>query len=199
VLASGSADCKVKLWDLFSSKCQSTLEHHSDKVQSVRWHSTEEKILASGGLQGHFYVRAVDNPGSGISAAVPAAIEGLAWNPFRPDELALSTEDGYFYSFDVRKTGSPLVELKAHTGACSFSYSRALEGMMATAGKDKMVRVWDARGMEMMAERNAGVEQLFCVEMYKDEPFVLATGGMGGEIAVWDTEENARVSERWSR
>ena len=51
--------------------------------------------------------------------------------------------------------------------------------------------------MSVLAERNAGVDQLYCIEFYKDAPFVLATGGMGGELAIWDTEENENVRNKW--
>lgn len=43
VLASGSADKTVKIWDLNSEACLNTYTHHSDKVQSCCWHPSEAK------------------------------------------------------------------------------------------------------------------------------------------------------------
>jgi len=43
VIASGSADQTVKLWDLSSMTCSHTCTHHKDKVVSVQWHPTEVK------------------------------------------------------------------------------------------------------------------------------------------------------------
>ena len=34
---------------------------------------------------------------------------------------------------------------------------------------------------------------LFSVQMYADIPWVLATGGQKGELAIWDTEEDQRI------
>ena len=34
---------------------------------------------------------------------------------------------------------------------------------------------------------------LFSVQMYADIPWVMATGGQKGELAIWDTEEDATV------
>jgi len=42
-----------------------------------------------------------------------------------------------------------------------------------------------------------GIEQLFTLEFYSDSPYILATGGTGGQIGVWDTEENGVIAERF--
>lgn len=197
-MASGSADKKIKLWDLIESKCKTTFEDHQDKVQSVRWNPTEEKILASGGIEGYIHIKSADNLNSSLSVSVPSSIESLNWNPFQSNELSVSTEDGYLYTFDPRNLSKPLFEIKTHNKPCCFAYSPGLAGMIATASRDKTVKIWDCRTMELIAERNAGVDELYCIEFYKDCPFVLATGGMAGELAIWDTEENESIRNKWS-
>lgn len=48
VLASGSADCSVKVWDVATCSCAHTLSHHSDKVQAVAWNTAESPVLLTG-------------------------------------------------------------------------------------------------------------------------------------------------------
>jgi periodic tryptophan protein 1 len=48
VLASGSADNTVKVWDMAAGQCEHTLTHHSDKVQAVAWNPSEPPVLLSG-------------------------------------------------------------------------------------------------------------------------------------------------------
>ena len=163
----------------------------------MRWNPLEEKILASGGIGGHIHIKSADNPSSSLHVSVPSSIENLSWNPFESNQLSVSTEDGYLYTFDARNLVSPLIEMQAHKSSCTFSYSPGLNGMLATASKDKTVKIWDSTTMNLIAERNAGVDELYCIEFYKDLPFVLATGGMAGELAIWDTEENESVRNRW--
>ena len=196
-MATGSADKTVKLWDVIEGKCKSTFDYHQDKVQSVRWNPTEETILASAGLQGNVHIKSAQSASSVLTTTVPSPVECLSWNPFDPNQLAVSTEDGFFYTFDARSLNRPVIEAKTHEEACCFAFSPGKEGMMATASKDKMVKIWDITNMNLIAERNAGVDELYCIEFYKDEPFVLATGGMAGELAIWDTEENDAVKNRW--
>lgn len=49
VLASGSADKRVKIWDVATQTCERTLKHHTGKVQAVAWNPAEAAVLLSGG------------------------------------------------------------------------------------------------------------------------------------------------------
>ena len=48
VLASGSADETILLWDLETCTAKQVLTHHDDKVESVAWHLAEGTTLLSG-------------------------------------------------------------------------------------------------------------------------------------------------------
>ena len=48
VLASGSADCTVKVWDVATKQCKHTLRHHTSKVQAVAWNPVESPVLLTG-------------------------------------------------------------------------------------------------------------------------------------------------------
>lgn len=50
VLASASADTTVKVWDVATQQCNSTLRHHTGKVQAVAWNPAEAPVLLSGGF-----------------------------------------------------------------------------------------------------------------------------------------------------
>jgi len=41
---------------------------------------------------------------------------------------------------------------------------------MSTASTDRTVKVWNAQGLKEIAKRDMKVEELFCVEFYKDSP-----------------------------
>lgn len=44
MLASGSSDQTVKLWDLSTQECLRTYEHHDGKVQAVEWNNVEPAV-----------------------------------------------------------------------------------------------------------------------------------------------------------
>merc|ERR1719375_666496 len=47
VLATGSADEAVKVWDVAANSCVHKYTHHTSKVQCSRWHPTEQAVLLS--------------------------------------------------------------------------------------------------------------------------------------------------------
>ena len=56
VLASGSADMTVKVWDVATQTCQATLEWHTNKVQAVAWNPADAPVLLSGGFDKKVFV-----------------------------------------------------------------------------------------------------------------------------------------------
>ena len=53
VLASGSVDQTVLLWDLNGAKIASTLTAHQEKVQTLSWHPFEAQNLLTGCCDGY--------------------------------------------------------------------------------------------------------------------------------------------------
>lgn len=64
--------------------------------------------------------------------------------------------------------------------------------MVATAGTDGNVNVWDfsAESPQQVSSKPMKVGELFTCEFYEDSPSILACGGSNGELAVWDVFEN---------
>jgi len=199
ILASGSADTQVKLWDVLENKCSLTLDHHQGKVQAVKWNPTEEKIIATGGLDGNLFVMSADSPSSRISASVPSEVESISWDPFSPLKVSITTEDGFLNTYDARNLSAPLLSVKAHKNQSTARYSPGVPNLLATASTDCTVSLWDAQNLTRIQEKDMKVDKLLCLEFYKDSPYILATGGLGGEIAVWDTEESSLVTSHFSK
>ena len=132
VIASGSADCTVKIWDVTHSSSdtanESTFSHHRDKVQAVEWHPTEGTLLATGSYDRT--VALVDARSSGEDVKqvqIPADCEALAWNVCDPQYLTAASEDGTLTCWDVRKfsDSSPLWVLPTNDygGVSDLSYN----------------------------------------------------------------------------
>ncbi|CAI5714741.1 unnamed protein product [Peronospora destructor] len=118
MLASGSADSTVKVWDITTQKCLYTIAHHSNKVQSVRWNPAERTVLASASFDRKIVVLDGRQPDAFSKFQLSAEVESIAWAPHNPSTIVASAEDGVVVGFDVRINGlTPLFHFDAHASA----------------------------------------------------------------------------------
>lgn len=147
MLASGSADSTVKVWDITTQACLYTMSHHSNKVQSVRWNPAETTVLASASFDRTIVVLDGRQPDAFSKFALSAEVESITWAPHNPSTIVAAAEDGMVAGYDVRMNGSAaLFSFQAHAGAVSaVSFSAQIPGLFATAGVDKTVKIWDLK------------------------------------------------------
>lgn len=159
-LASGSADNTVKVWDVESAHCACTLSHHTDKVQSVAFHPSEESVLLTGSFDRSVHIVDVREQKSVGSWTVDADVESCHWLPTGNNEnkVLVATELGTLFLFDKRvlptnstTASEPIVKWSAHTGAASaLTVSPDIPGTFISGGIDKRVKMWS------MTEAKAG-------------------------------------------
>ncbi len=192
VLASGSADHTVKIWDVTTQQPTQTLTLHGDKVQAVKWRPVEASLLLSGGYDRRLFLSDLRAPDAGASSwNIDSDVESVAWNPHDPHTFAVSSEDGRVTLFDTRKTAA-LESFHAHKKAVtSVSFCPCLDGVMVTGSTDGRAKVWkrtdDGKGFAEMACEKMGVGAIFSAEYCRDAPMLVAVGGAEGTCSVWDT------------
>ncbi|WZZ46527.1 hypothetical protein YC2023_042786 [Brassica napus] len=185
ILASGSADNKVKVWDMATGTCKITMEHH-----------TKEK---DGRQPSH----------SGFKWSVMSDVESLAWDPHCEHSFVVSLEDGTVKGFDIRAAHSgsdsdlkPSFTIQAHDqdkGVSSISYNISAPNLLATGSMDKTVKLWELSNNEpsCIASHKPKAGAVFSISFSADNPFLLAIGGSKGELHVWDTLLDANVSRKY--
>ena len=197
VLASGSADTSVKLWDISKQKCTVHCAKHTDKVQVVRWSAETGSLLLSAGYDRTaclFDSRKGPNADA-ASAHIRAEVESATW---QGDAMVLlSYESGVVEGYDVRKFSKPLfVEENAHDKAVTgLAISPAYPELLTTCSLDQTVAVWrlSAAGLSLVQRKEMQAGELFGVRFCQDAGNLLACGGSTGALAVWDIEESAAV------
>ena len=212
VLASGSADGTVKLWDVTHAtgdyiRPSATLTHHNDKVQSLAWHPSEGTLLATGGYDRRVCLadaRSADSK-SVKTAKLLADCEAMAWDPHNQQYLTVASEDGIVQCWDVRKFGGdPVWSMIAHEygGVNDISYNSHVPGMLVTCSIDKTVALWDTLNPSPKptpcGSKDMNVGRLHSISFYPSSPWLLACGGSGNEIAIWDVEGEDSIQKRFA-
>ncbi|KAL1956339.1 hypothetical protein VTO42DRAFT_7422 [Malbranchea cinnamomea] len=205
LLASGSADKTVKLWDLNTAKCAKSYANHSDKICSLDWHPKESTILLSGSYDKT--VVAADMRAPEAKAArwkVDSDVENVRWDPHDSNLFYVTTDSGRVYCHDVRnastnpESAKPLWMLQAHdSSVSSFDVNSHIPGFIVTGSTDKHVKLWNITDNRpsMVVSRKLDVGKVFSTIFAPDQEvsFRLAVAGSKGVVQIWDTSTNAAV------
>ncbi|KAH9953214.1 WD40 repeat-like protein [Lactifluus volemus] len=206
MLASGSADRTVKLWDLSRDRKEGALRSfeklHKDKVQAVQWNPAEPTVLLSGSYDRTVRVFDTRAPDADVGAIVGADVEAIRWDPWNNHSFYVSLENGMVVNFDARTLPSDLTQpsparftIAAHDGAaCALDVNPHIRGCLATAGTDKMVKIWNVQGDEvgekrqvsLVAGRDLGLGEVFSTVWSPDDPLTLAAAGSKAKLQIWD-------------
>jgi len=182
ILASGSLDQSIILWDMASVRELRTLSGHTDSVQSVAF-SPDGSILASGSRDDT--IKLWDVAG-GRELRTLSGHSGDVWSvAFSPDGkmLASGSSDHTVKLWDVA-SGRELRTLSGHTDDVR-SVAFSPDGkMLASGSDDKTIKLWDvANGGDprTLSGHTAGVRSV----AFSPDGTVLASGGQDNTLKLW--------------
>ena len=184
MLASGSGDNTVKLWDARSGDLLRTLEGHTDTVLSVAF-APDGKTLASGSEDNA--IKLWDARSGALLRTLEGHTDSVYSVAFAPDgnTLASGSEDKTIKLWDVR-SGALLRTLEGHTSDV-YSVAFAPHGKtLASGSSDKTIKLWDARSGEVLRTLEGHTHGLFSSVAFAPDGNTLASGSSDNAIKLWD-------------
>jgi len=202
LLASGSADQTVKLWDVTSGKEVRTLRGHTGSVNSVAF-APDGKVLASGSRDGT--VKLWDVATGEEVRTLTGHKDGVSSVVFSPDGklLASGAWDNTVRLWDVA-SGKQVNAFKDHTELVT-SVAFSPDGrLLASASNDKTIGLRDlASGERLRPLTNS--ELLGSAPVYEilrlafsPDGTLLASRSMSGKVTLWSPENWQVVRMLWA-
>lgn len=185
ILASGSVDQSVILWDLDEGKPHTTIKAFAEKIQTLKFHQTEAQLLLTGCCDGTVKLFDCRDPDTidrsfKLWSFAGCEIERVQWDLNNSNHYFTSTNTGKLHYCDVRQEGAPVWSLDAHDEEVSgIIVNHSHGGMLSTTSTDGTVKVWkyDGNGAQLVHESNVGIGRIQCSDICFENGFTFAVGG----------------------
>lgn len=156
VLASGSIDTTVKIWDISKEACVHTSAHHKAGLKKVEWSSIDVSVLFTASADNTITILDSRFPNDQIIHNAPEGqeIESACWNINNQSQIAYVTSTGNLHLFDVRKSNQLVASQKAHNAKAN-DVRIGKKNLCFTCSEDETVRVWNLNNLsEPLAAKN---------------------------------------------
>ncbi|KAK0632942.1 hypothetical protein B0T14DRAFT_542129 [Immersiella caudata] len=188
LIASGSYDKTVKIWDVATGACTQTLEGHSHGVRSVTF-SPDSKLIASGSYDKT--VKIWDVATGACTQTFKGHSHRVRSVTFSPDSklIASGSRDKTVKIWDVA-TGACTQTLEGHShGVWSVTFSPDSK-LIASGSYDKTVKIWDvATGActQTLEGHSDGVQSV----TFSPDSKLIASGSYDKTVKIWDVATGA--------
>ena len=193
IVATGSVNREIKLWDIRSGSCLTTLQGHAYPILALAFSPDGDKLVSGSGdttlkiwdldnnsqlfdLKGHgLYVVSCDwdpNDNRIVSSSVDASI--CEWDPF---------------------SGNLLTQHNAHRTAVQTVRFTKDGSMLGSGSSDTQIILWDAEGTLKPIRKLSGHKEEVRAVAFSFDSKYLASGSSDKEIFVWDVENGSIEGE----
>ncbi|GKQ36812.1 TIR domain-containing protein [Streptomyces sp. A012304] len=191
LLATANDDDTVRLWYRATGAHVVTITEHYGRVRSIAFRP-DGKVLATGCDDGK--VRLWDRDGRRITAVLDRHTDRVYAVAFAPDGswLASASWDGHAV---IWEDGEPTHRLTGHVGKVWTAAAHPVRPLLATAGDDRTVRLWDPRTGAATEVLTGHTGRVLAVAFSPDGS-LLASGGEDGTVRLWQVPEDGPAALR---
>ncbi|MEO1286910.1 MAG: WD40 repeat domain-containing protein, partial [Chloroflexota bacterium] len=195
LVASGSNDATVRIWDMTTGEQLTLLEEHTSPVRSVTF-SLDNSILASAGEDGQIILWDVATGNITRTIDVPTDAEGDVITVFDVDfnstgTLLLSAgSDNLIHIWDVA-TGDIITELVGHIDWVNTAQFDPTDSVIISGDNDGVIYFWDVESGQSLvgagglntssSDDDDGIDE---ISLSFDSAF-MATSHNSGQVLIW--------------
>ena len=175
----------VKVYATKDGRLVHSIKKHTDWVTAISY-SPDGKLISSGDRNGGVIIwEAEKGKEYNVLAGHKGAVTGLS---FMTGVVGSASEDATIKLWDV-KEGKEIKSWSAHPGGVQ-SVAFTPDGRLVSCGRDKLAKVWDQTGKQLMASEPFG-DIALRAEMAGER---VVAGDWSGQVRVWSLD-GKRVGE----
>ncbi|MDA0833398.1 MAG: hypothetical protein O2955_14575 [Planctomycetota bacterium] len=190
LVALGGTSKIVKVYKIEDGQLLYEIKKHTEWIYAVAF-SPDNVLLATADRNGGLIIwEGINGREFLVLGGHGAAINGLSWR-IDSNLLASCSEDASIRLWEM-ENGTMVKNWGAHSGGCS-SVEFALDGRIASCGRDRLTQLWNQDGAQIKAYEafnDLALQVTFC-----DETNRIIAGDWTGTIRVWDAAEGTLVGE----
>ncbi|MET8681899.1 TIR domain-containing protein [Streptomyces sp. NPDC004647] len=191
ILATANDDDTVRLWYRSTGAHVTTLAEHRGRVRSIAFSSDGSRLVT--GCDDRF-VRLWDITESRLVAELEGHTDRVYAVAYGPDDswLVSASWDGEAI---VWRDGKLQHRLRGHSGRLWTAAVHPSRPLLATAGDDRVVRLWDPLGGREVG-RLAGHTGRILAVVFSPDGSLLASAGEDGTVRLWTVPPDGEPSPR---
>ncbi|KAM0175389.1 hypothetical protein ACHAPC_009632 [Botrytis cinerea] len=183
LLASGSGDHTIKIWDAATGTLQQTLEGHSDWVRSIAF-SADSKLLASGSRD--HTIKIWDAATGTLQQTLEGHSDWVNSITFSADSKLLASGSGdHTVKIWDATTGTLQQTLEGHNDWVRSIAFSADSKLLASGSRDHTIKIWDATTGTLQQTLEGHSGSINSVAFSTDSK-LLASGSGNHTIKIWD-------------
>ncbi|KAH0605769.1 uncharacterized protein H6S33_004226 [Morchella sextelata] len=191
-LAVASGDGSIKLFDTTLDQFPiASWQEHAREVFSVKWGGVDKSVFCSSSWDGTVKLWSPTSPRSLLTLPVGSCTYSAVFSPHTANLLSCVSSDSTLRLFDTRAPPAPqtviAVSPMAPGEVLTHDWNKYRPDVVATAGVDKIVRVWDVRQPARPVSELAGHE--YAVRRIAWSPHwaeVLVSASYDMTVRVWN-------------
>ena len=193
LLATGSMDGTVRIWNFATAECIKTLEGHAGGVYSVAFHPKNPALLATGNydniakiwnIDAEECIKTLEGHAGGVNS--------VAFHATNPTLLATGSSDNTAKIWNI-DTGECTKTLEGHTSyVFSVDFHPTNPTLLATGSHDNTARIWNFDTGECTKTLKGHKSYVRSVAFHPTNPTLLATGSYFDKTAkIWNIDTGA--------
>ena len=184
LVALGGPGRRVKIYETSTGEEVANIKKHTDWVTSLSF-SPDGVLLASGDRNGGLYVWEAQT--GNLFYTLKAHTKSVTAISWRSDSNVVSSasEDGSIRLWEMNE-GKQVKNWTGHGGGV-LDMTFTGDGRIASCGRDKKAKVWDANGTQKMTTKSE--PEILVATSFNHDGTKLISGSWDGTIQVYDTND----------